>query len=223
MQVHLSELRVALDNLRKSGKIGYWNLSYGESLWTRSGEYLQVGLLQEAELCMKRLEKCMERQLPKVKKFQKKLPPIQAFDKEYLDKLLNFISEQVSRKRMLIPAPERESTERHIERLRKRLLEEDLYRLHEEILSLRSGLVARLKRSYRARSAILPRIGTETQAFVLSPSAMVGLYNSHQTLENVFALVGERDPIWVEDFLELYSELFRYAETLVPEKKLKKL
>ena len=74
MQVRLSELRVSLDNLRKSGKIGYWNLSYGESLWTRSGEYLQVGLLQEAELCMKRLEKWMERQIPKVKKFQKKLP-----------------------------------------------------------------------------------------------------------------------------------------------------
>lgn len=222
MQVRLADLRSKLDLLRKSGKLGYWNLSYGENMWTRAGEYVQVGLFSEAQICAERLERWLSRHLPKTESNKKELSPIYAFDASYLLNILNFVSEVLKRKRMLIPAPERESTERHVERLRKRLESGELASLHDEILALRSGLIARLKRSYRARRALLPLHHSTNQAFALSPSAMVGLYNSHQTLENVFALVGERDPIWVEDFLELYSELFRYAEALVPEKKLKR-
>ena len=43
MQVRLADLRSKLDLLRKSGKLGYWNLSYGENMGTRAGEYVQVG------------------------------------------------------------------------------------------------------------------------------------------------------------------------------------
>jgi len=32
-------------------------------------------------------------------------------------------------------------------------------------------------------------------------------------------VVGERDPIWVEDFLEIYNDLFRIVERLVPQDK----
>lgn len=219
MQLRIAELRVKLDSLRKSGKIGYWSLSYGENMWNRTQEYMDVGLEKEAHICAKRLEGWVSRQLPKIETKQKELPPISGFNVPYLSKILDSLADVLQRKRMLVPAPERESTERHLERLRKNLEEGDISRLHEEILSLRSGLVARLKRSYRARSALLPMQGGVKHAFTLAPSAMVGLYNSHQTLENVFALVGERDPIWVEDFLELYSELFRYGDALVPEKK----
>jgi hypothetical protein len=31
--------------------------------------------------------------------------------------------------------------------------------------------------------------------------------------------VGERDPIWIEDFLDVYNDLFRIAERLVPQEK----
>ena len=147
MQVRLADLRSKLDLLRKSGKLGYWTLSYGENMWTRAGEYVQVGLFSEAQICAERLERWLSRHLPKIESNKKELSPIYAFDASYLLNILNFVSEVLKRKRMLIPAPERESTERHVERLRKRLESGELASLHDEILALRSGLIARLKSS----------------------------------------------------------------------------
>jgi hypothetical protein len=47
----------------------------------------------------------------------------------------------------------------------------------------------------------------------------VGLYNAQHTLEETLHIVGERDPIWIEDFLEIYNELFRIVEKLNPQEK----
>ena len=47
----------------------------------------------------------------------------------------------------------------------------------------------------------------------------MGPYNSRHTLEETFQVIGERDPIWIEDFLDIYNDLFRIVERLVPQDK----
>jgi hypothetical protein len=49
--------------------------------------------------------------------------------------------------------------------------------------------------------------------------SLVGPYNALHTMEETFHVVGERDPIWIEDFLEIYNDLFRIVERLVPQDK----
>lgn len=222
IQSRLNELRTNLDSIRKSGKIAYWRLSYAENLFARAGEYVLVGREPEALETCSRLDKWLARHLPKISEKPREMPPIVAFNAEYLKNVLASIRETLDKKRPLIPVPERESALRHLDMLGKMLERGELRRLHDETLALRGSLIARLKRSYRARSALLPLKNAFKQTSALPPSAMIGLYNSQKTLENAFDLIGERDPIWVEDFLEVYSELFRYVETLSPEKKTKK-
>ncbi len=218
LETRLFRLRDSLNMLRKSGKIAYWRLVFGEALYTRITEYRAVGLEAETLETANRLERWILKHIPKISTKVKSIPPICAFNAEYLKQKLTEIRELLDKKRPLIPAPERESVLRRLNILETLLNENDLIRLHSEILSLRMSLIARLRRSYRAREALIPLRKAVKTASAMPPSAMVGLYNSQKTLENTFTLVGERDPIWVEDFLELYSELFRYAETLAPEK-----
>jgi len=40
-------------------------------------------------------------------------------------------------------------------------------------------------------------------------------------LDGSFALIGERDPIWVEDFLEIYDNLLKITDRLAPVEKKK--
>lgn len=222
LQTRMANIRASLDTIRKSGKIAYWRLSFAETLFNRAGEYVLVGREPEALETCSRIDRWLARHLPKLSEKPRELPPIVAFNAEYLQSVLDSIRKTLAEKRPLIPAPERESALRHLELLSKMLERGELRRLHDETIALRSSLIARLKRSYRARSALLPLKNVFREQSAMPTSEMVGLYNSQKTLENAFNLVGERDPIWVEDFLELYSELFRYVETLAPEKKNKK-
>ena len=55
--------------------------------------------------------------------------------------------------------------------------------------------------------------------YVQPAGSTVGLYNSLHTLEETFHIAGEHDPIWIEDFLEIYNDLFRIVDRLVPQEK----
>ncbi len=222
IQTRIAALRASLDSVRKSGRVAYWRLSYAENLFVRAGEYVLVGLEAEANETCARIDKWLARHLQHIDDKPRELPPIVAFNAEYLKKVLGDIRNTLNAKRPLIPAPERESALKHLELLQAMLERGELRRLHDETLALRGSLIARLKRSYRARSALLPIKNAFKESSTIPTSAMVGLYNSQKTLENAFSLIGERDPIWVEDFLEVYSELFRYVETLAPENKKRK-
>lgn len=221
LHTRMAEIRTSLDSVRKSGKVAYWRLSFAENLFTRAGEYVLVGREPEALETCNRIDRWLNRHLPKLSEKPRELSPIVAFSADYLKNVLGDIRLTLEKKRPLIPVPERESALRHLDLLSKMLERGELRRLHDETIALRSALIARLKRSYRARSALLPLKNAFKEQSAMPTSAMIGLYNSQKTLENAFNLVGERDPIWVEDFLELYSELFRYVETLAPEKKKK--
>jgi hypothetical protein len=91
-----------------------------------------------------------------------------------------------------------------------------LLQAHDELLALRTALIARLRRSFRARL-----VATDLYRGTASVPAgsLVGPYNALHTLEETFHVVGERDPIWIEDFLEIYNDLFRVVERLVPQDK----
>jgi hypothetical protein len=70
--------------------------------------------------------------------------------------------------------------------------------------------------------AIIPhRLGQNFSHPGTATHTAVGLYNSQRTLDGSFALIGERDPIWVEDFLELYDNLVKITDRLAPVEKKK--
>lgn len=214
MEGRLERARARIEALRRAGAVAYWKLSFAENLQRRAGEYLALGMEAEAGETCRRLEAWLERHAPKEAGKAWKPKPILAFDAEYLRRSVQEILETLESKKRLIPAPERSFAKRKLESLETLFEAGKLGLLHEELLSIRSSLITRLVRSYRARAAFRPQAaGTVRRA----PSSNVGIYNSRQTLEAALSLVGERDPIWVEDCLALYSELFRYAELLAQE------
>ena len=84
-------------------------------------------------------------------------------------------------------------------------------------LSAKGPLIVRLRRSYRARLAAV--MAYRSGNYAQPEGTQVGLYNAQHTLEETLHIVGERDPIWIEDFLEIYNELFRIVEKLNPQEK----
>lgn len=211
MEGRLERARAQIEALRRAGTVAYWKLSFAENLQRRTGEYLALGMEAEAGETCARLESWLARHAPKVPEKSRKPKPILAFDANYLRRSVQEILATLEGKKRLIPAPERSFAKRKLESLDPLFEAGKLGLLHEEILSIRSSLITRLVRSYRARAAFRPQVpGTVRRA----PSANVGIYNSRQTLETALSLIGERDPIWVEDCLALYSEIFRYAELL---------
>ena len=126
------------------------------------------------------------------------------------------LKQTLSRKMLLVPATERESTLRRLSVVEAWIREGQLLQAHDELLSLRTALIARLRRSLRARL-----VATDLYRGTASVPAgsLVGPYNALHTLEETFHVVGERDPIWIEDFLEIYNDLFRIVERLVPQDK----
>jgi hypothetical protein len=131
------------------------------------------------------------------------------------------IKDDFNQKKQLIPAPERDSFSRRLDKIESWIEEVKILKAREDLLAVRLSLIARLKRSYRARTlTFAPQ--SKNSSISRASSSMVGLYNAQHTLENTFSLIGERDPIWVEDFLEVYNNLFKYVERLAVKDKKKK-
>jgi hypothetical protein len=126
------------------------------------------------------------------------------------------IRNTLTEKKMLVPSTERDAITRRLDLVEKWIAESKILEAHQELLALRSALIARLRRSYRAR---LASSDYRSGSFVQPAGTLVGPYNARHTLEETFQVVGERDPIWVEDFLDIYNDLFRIVERLVPQDK----
>lgn len=283
----LEEIKNQLVELRKSGKISYWKLAYGERLLTRAFEYQVLGMGEESNEVVRRLERWILRHMPRLSRRTQALPRFTAFDENYLKTLLNQIRNSLDKRRPLIPIPEREAMLRRLDKVEKRLKDPSelslsknldaqsadfpkaqsagfspntlaefstqnsaefqkeppaefqkvpsatfpsqtlattlppknfraLQQIYDELFGIRQELVARFRRSFRARKALLFPTSAAPASF--PPSEMIGPYNTQKTLHETFSFIGSRDPIWVEDFTEIYSELFRYAETFSLEK-----
>lgn len=217
MQSRLDTLRQNIDAIRKTGKLPHWRMVYAENLLSRAGDYLAVDRLPEAKLVADKLDRWISTHTPKENvdnRFAEN--PMVFWNEELLGKVSEQIKQTLSDKRSLIPNTEREATLRRLSLVDTWIKAGNYMAAHEELLSLRSALIARLRRSYRARL-----VATDLyQGSVAVPAgSLVGPYNARHTLEETFHVVGERDPIWVEDFLEIYNDLFRIVERLVPQDK----
>ena len=218
----LTELRQQTEKIRKSRGVPYWRLSYAEFMLQRADEYLLVDRHPEAQMVCDRLQNWLEKNAPAADaRVGIQNPKIVFWTSPFLKKIILDLRSILSSKKQLIPAPERDSFFRRLEKIEGWVDEGRFLKAREDLLAVRLGLIARLKRSYRAR-ALSSNLKTKADRDSSPSTSMIGLYNAQHTLENTFYLIGERDPIWVEDFLETYNNLFKYVERLAPKDKKKK-
>jgi hypothetical protein len=133
-----------------------------------------------------------------------------------LNNIVKRIRSTLDAKKMLVPSTERDSINRRLNIVDSWIQKGEFLVAHDELLALRSALIARLRRSYRAR---IVASSAYSGGYVQPAGSTVGLYNSLHTLEETFHIIGEHDPIWIEDFLEIYNDLFRIVDRLVPQDK----
>ena len=216
MQERLETIRQNIDAIRKSGKFSHWRMVYADNLFNRAQEYVAVDRLPEAGMVADKLERWIKTHAPREEANRFADTPMVIWNKDLLLEMSSRLKKTLQNKRQLVPSTERESTLRRLNVVEEWISSGELLQAHEELLSLRSALIARLRRSYRARL-----VATDLyQGNVVQPTgSLVGPYNSLHTLEETFHVVGERDPIWIEDFLEIYNDLFRIVERLVPQDK----
>lgn len=218
MQNRIDNIRQSIDGIRKTGKLPHWRMVYADTLLNRAQEYVCVDRLPEAGLVLDKLDRWISTHTPKDDNSSASdIQPMVFWNGDLLKNVADQIRKTLAAKGLLVPATEREAINRRLKLVEQWIEESKFLEAHSELLSLRSSLIARLRRSYRARLAT----STYRQGAGYSQPAgsLVGLYNSQHTLEETFHIVGERDPIWIEDFLEIYNDLFHIVERLVPQDK----
>lgn len=215
MEELLAGLKQRVDEIRKTGKVPHWRMVYAECLLNRAQEYVAVDREPEAKLVAEKIDRWIVAHKPPEEKQVVDVHPMVFWNEPMLTKISAQIKKTLSEKRLLVPSTERESILRRLDVVGGWIKDGEFLKAHEELLSLRSSLIARLRRSYRARIAA----ASVYQRGEMPVGTQIGLYNARHTLEETFHIVGERDPIWVEDFLEIYNDLFRIVERLVPQEK----
>ncbi|WP_297701757.1 hypothetical protein [uncultured Fibrobacter sp.] len=217
MQERLENIRQNIDAIRKSGKLPHWRMVYADNLLNRAGEYVAVDRLPEAQMVADKLERWLKTHSPRVDSSERFAEnPMVFWNADMLLAMSAKLKQTLLEKRQLVPSTERDSTMRRLTVVEEWIRGGNLLQAHDELLLLRTALIARLRRSYRARL-----VATDLyRGTVVQPAgSLVGPYNALHTLEETFHVVGERDPIWIEDFLEIYNDLFRIVERLVPQDK----
>ena len=217
MQERIESVRRTIDSIRKSGTLPHWRMVYAETLLERAEDYVAIDRAPEAGMVLDKLARWTETHMPpEAKDAASEATPIVFWNADMLRQIVSQVRDTLAKKKMLVPSTERDLILRRIDLVEKMIAESKLHEAHEELLSLRSALIARLRRSYRAR---LASSDYRHGSFVQPAGTLVGPYNARHTLEETFQVVGERDPIRVEDFLDIYNDLFRIVERLAPQDK----
>ena len=213
----LSEIKASIDAIRKTGKLSHWRMVYADSLYTRAQEYVAVDRYPEAKLVAQKLDRWIQaHKLALETNKGDARPPMIFWNADLLNNIVKRIRSTLETKKMLVPSTERDSINRRLNIVDGWIQKGEYLVAHDELLALRSALIARLRRSYRAR---IVASSAYSGGYVQPAGSTVGLYNSLHTLEETFHIVGEHDPIWIEDFLEIYNDLFRIVDRLVPQDK----
>jgi hypothetical protein len=216
MQNRIDQVRQSLGDLRKSGKMPHWRMVYAENMLSRAQDYVAIDRLPEATTVLEKLDRWVNtHRVKEHRSFESETVPMCFWTKEILEKTVAQIRQTLAAKGMLVPPMERESINHRLKLVEQWLGEGKLQEAHDELMVLRNSLITRLRRSFRARISALTAYKTGTQP----EGSLIGLYNAQHTLEETLHIVGERDPIWIEDFLEIYNELFRVVEKIVPQDK----
>ena len=213
----LSEIKASIDAIRKTGKLSHWRMVYADTLYTRAQEYVAVDRYPEAKLVAQKLDRWIQaHKLALETNKGDARPPMIFWNADLLNNIVKRIRSTLETKKMLVPSTERDSINRRLNIVDGWIQKGEYLVSHYELVALRSALVARLRRSYRAR---IVASSAYSGGYVQPAGSTVGLYNSLHTLEETFHIVGEHDPIWIEDFLEIYNDLFRIVDRLVPQDK----
>ena len=213
----LSEIKASIDAIRKTGKLSHWRMVYADTLYTRAQEYVAVDRYPEAKLVAQKLDRWIQaHKLALETNKGDARPPMIFWNADLLNNIVKRIRTTLNTKKMLVPSTERDSINRRLNIVDGWIQKGEYLVAHDELLALRSALIARLRRSYRAR---IVASSAYSGGYVQPAGSTVGLYNSLHTLEETFHIVGEHDPIWIEDFLEIYNDLFRIVDRLVPQDK----
>ena len=216
MQARLDTIRQNMDAIRKTGKLPHWRMVYADNLLSRAQDYLAIGRTPEAGIVLDKLDRWLSvHKVKENKAADNAAVPMCFWGKDFLEKTIAQIRETLATKGMLVPPMERESINRRLKAGTQSLADGKYQEAYEELLALRSSLITRLRRSFRARISA----ATAYKSGTLPEGSLVGPYNAQHTLEETMHIVGERDPIWIEDFLEIYNELFRVVDRLVPQEK----
>ena len=216
MQERLDTIRQNMDAIRKTGKLPHWRMVYADNLLSRAQDYLAIDRSPEAGIVLDKLDRWLSaHKVRENSSSENAAAPMCFWGKNFLEKTIAQISETLATKGMLVPPMERESINRRLKSAEQAISESKFQEAYEELLALRSSLITRLRRSFRARISAV----TAYRSGTLPEGSLVGPYNAQHTLEETMHIVGERDPIWIEDCLEIYNELFRVVERLVPQDK----
>jgi len=218
----LSQLRRDVAQFRKSTSLPYWRLGFVEFLLDRIADCIAVGRVPEADGLVLRVRSWLDKNQPRVQAASAVAGSTDedAWDVPLIEANVIRLRADLQRKRQLVPAPERESFQQGLLKVEALLANRKVRKARAELDLVRANLIRRLQRSYRARAQSAPLVrypdGAIRSSVRATRSALhpVGPYNNQRALEDVFSLVGERDPIWVEDFMELYSSLHGYVERL---------
>lgn len=217
LDAEYASVKDRVDALRKKDRLPFWRLAFADFLLARIADYRLLHEDAEASETIRRLNRWVEqheRELSLSEKPQEAKVPL--WNRESLAREISEFQKKLSSKKYLIPVAERIAFTKGIEKAQKLIEEGAFDRAYAELFALRSQLVSRLHRSYRARAAMM-LYSAHQVGFGHSPAGtVVGPYNAEHTLENALSLVGERDAIWVEDFLELYDGISKITERLAP-------
>lgn len=228
MKSKVDSLRQRMLDLRRVSSLPYWRTSYADFLLDRAGEYLAVDREPEALGVLERVDRWLSQQESAVRKKTEavhalSIVPIRIWKNEDLHRDLARVRETLVVKKALIPGTERDALTSRMDRVERHIQSGLPDEARSELNGVRAAVVRRLTRSYRAWSVAKQQTGSSWTPSTRPDLAPSGPYNSRRNLEELLSLVGERDPIWVEDFLEVYNDVLQYAERLSdPDKKKKK-
>jgi hypothetical protein len=198
---------------RKSAEMPHWKLSYAESMLQRAGEFHAVGQIQASQALLLRLDIWMQKHSEKSKdrnSLEHKAKGLSPWNEAGLQNEIGRIQNNLDTKRHLIPRPEFLRFQDELLTAAKPSGGESL---RSRLNQIRGRLISRLSKSFRARR-VAPAFG---KPFAKSEGhSNVGPYNNQRNYRETFRLIGERDPIWVEDAMELYNELLNFEQKLVP-------
>jgi len=215
----INEAKSKLESLQQQRRLSWWQQRYGFSLLEKMEDFRLAGWEKEAELCMERLEQWLSRHAPAADDVGERIQSRDPFSESIRSGLLRNVenlTRLLTRKRLLIPRLERENLEAELDAFRSNMEsgnpdESDI----SSFQRLRTRVIQRIRRSLRAQD-LVPVKGRRS-AFQLPESQnqiVIGPYNNRSNLLNTFRMVGEQDPIWVEDLMECYHRLMKFEEKI---------
>jgi hypothetical protein len=215
----IDALQQRLTALHQEHSLPWWRLAYPNFMIQRAREYHALGLSAESEMSASRVKLWLQ-------KFSAQTAPIDApkaepaavmvktpWNQAYLQGEISRLQQAFAQRKMLLPIPERDAFQRQLNQAQQLLQSAETSAAKSIIFEVRKAWTRRMLRSQRAWNRVLLQQGESQRSFKVKGAAP-GPYNSSAAIHRFTEVISERDPIWVEDMMDLYQNLFAMAEKL---------